>query len=32
MSEFIKIMHKTENDIELELLNEDHSLCNVLKD
>lgn len=32
MSEFIKIIHKTENDIELELLNEDHSLCNVLKD
>ncbi|EHP86591.1 DNA-directed RNA polymerase subunit L [Methanotorris formicicus] len=32
MDKMVKILEKKENLIEVELLNEDHSLCNVLKD
>ena len=32
MGEYVKIISRDENSIELEIVNEDHSLCNLLKD
>ena len=32
MSEYVKVLSRDENSIELEIVNEDHSLCNLLKD
>jgi len=32
MGQYVKIISKDENSIELEIVNEDHSLCNLLKD
>jgi len=32
MNEYFKILKRTENSIELELVGDDHSLCNLLKD
>ncbi|HID47806.1 MAG TPA: DNA-directed RNA polymerase subunit L [Methanothermococcus okinawensis] len=32
MGEYVKILNRDKNSIELEIVNEDHSLCNLLKD
>ncbi|HIQ31897.1 MAG TPA: DNA-directed RNA polymerase subunit L [Methanothermococcus okinawensis] len=32
MGQYVKIISRDENSIELEIVNEDHSLCNLLKD
>ena len=32
MGEYVKVLSKGENSIELEIVNEDHALCNLLKD
>ncbi|WP_253254743.1 DNA-directed RNA polymerase subunit L [Methanofervidicoccus sp. A16] len=32
MSEYVKVLNRSENSIELEIVNEDHSLCNLIKD
>ena len=32
MGQYVKIISRDENSIELEIINEDHSLCNLLKD
>ncbi|WP_421077505.1 DNA-directed RNA polymerase subunit L [Methanothermococcus sp. Ax23] len=32
MSKSMRILEKTENSIEVELIDDDHSLCNLLKD
>ncbi|HIP16256.1 MAG TPA: DNA-directed RNA polymerase subunit L [Methanothermococcus okinawensis] len=32
MSEYVKVLSRDANSIELEIVNEDHSLCNLLKD
>jgi len=32
MGEYVKILNRGKNSIELEIVNEDHSLCNLLKD
>lgn len=32
MGQHVKIISRDENSIELEIVNEDHSLCNLLKD